>query len=412
MTASVETFSSRADRPRGKSIRVLYSFPHKIGADRICNTAWNQVAGLSAAGADVLVYPGVLHKPLPANVKVWPTLAWGNLRISYKLLGTKRACMLHDFIVSRRFRRLADQIDIVHVWPLGALLTIKTAVRLGIPTVLERPNAHTRFAYEVVQRECERLELTMPRGHEHAYKADWLRIEEEEYKLADRLLCPSDFVAQTFVDRGFTPKKLVRHQYGFDETVFCLASDGRNKERPFTMLFAGGCSPRKGLHYALEAWIKSSAHKAGKFLIVGEFIPGYAEKLSKFLSHPSVQVLGFRKDVADLMRRSDVLILPSIEEGSALVTSEARGCGCVLLVSEAAGAISRHGSDSLVHRVGDIETLARHISLLHEDSALIQKLRTASLSTTEEITWRSAGRRLLGVYERVLEETRVHRGSH
>ena len=37
-----------------RPIRVLYSFPHKIGAGRICYTAWQQVAGLAAAGADVL----------------------------------------------------------------------------------------------------------------------------------------------------------------------------------------------------------------------------------------------------------------------------------------------------------------------------------------------------------------------
>ena len=43
------------------------------------------------------------------------------------------------------------------------------------------------------------------------------------------------------------------------------------------------------------------------------------------LAHPSVQVLGHRTDVPELMRNSDILVLPSIEEGSALVTSEARG---------------------------------------------------------------------------------------
>src|SRR5208337_3191780 len=99
-----------------KPIRVLYSFPHKIGADRICYTAWQQVNGLAAAGADVLVMPGVVHKPLPAGVNVQPTLAIGKLRVSYKLLGRMRACALHDYVVSRRIERMADQIDIVHAW--------------------------------------------------------------------------------------------------------------------------------------------------------------------------------------------------------------------------------------------------------------------------------------------------------
>ena len=75
--------------------------------------------------------------------------------------------------------------------------------------MLERPNAHTRFAYEAVRAECERLGVALPADHEHAYNADTLRLEEEEYALADRLLCPSDFVLQTFLDEGFAPDQLV-----------------------------------------------------------------------------------------------------------------------------------------------------------------------------------------------------------
>src|SRR5262245_43143742 len=172
-------------------VRVLYSFPHKIGASRICYTAWQQVNGLAAAGADVLAFPGAVQRPLPESVHTYPTLARGKLRIPYRLLGLMRACALHDHVVARRLERLAGQIDIVHAWPLGALETLKTAARLGIPTVLERANAHTRFAYEVVQQECDRLGVALPPDHEHAFNADILRKEEEEYRLAYRLLCPS-----------------------------------------------------------------------------------------------------------------------------------------------------------------------------------------------------------------------------
>ncbi|HWA29269.1 MAG TPA: glycosyltransferase family 4 protein [Lacunisphaera sp.] len=400
MTDSTRKDPSRLPRP----VRVLYSFPHKIGADRICHTAWSQVDGLAKAGAEMLVHPGVLHRPFAGGVRVDPTLAWGGLRVSYKLLGTKRACAWHDAIVARRLEKLGGQIDIVHTWPMGALRTLKEAARLGLPTVLERPNAHTRFAYEVVQKECEKLGITMPAGHEHAMKEDWLKIEEEEYERADYLLCPSDFVAQTFLDRGFPPHKLLRHQYGFDEKVFHPAAGPRDPARPFTMLFAGGCAPRKGLHYALEAWLQSSAHRDGKFLIAGGFIPGYAERLTSMLSHPSVEVLGHRRDVQDLMRRSDVFVLPTIEEGSALVTSEARGCGCVILVSEAAGAICEHEKNAFVHRVGDVAALARHITLLHDDRGALERMRTASLQTVQELTWDAAGRRLLAIFQQVLNK--------
>jgi len=392
-----------------KKVRVLYSFPHKIGAERICYTAWQQVNGLAEAGADVFVMPGVLHKPVAANVRVRPTLAWGKARVSYKLLGTMRACALHDYIVSRRIEKLAGQIDIIHTWPLGALRTLKTARRLGITTVLERPNAHTRFAYEVVQKECERIGIALPTNHEHAYKADVLQKEEEEYKLADRLLCPSEFVIRTFVEQGFSSQKLVQHQYGYDDTIYYFDPTSRNTHaRGLIMLYVGGCAPRKGLHYALEAWLQSPAHRQGTFMIAGAFVPGYAEKLAPLLSHSSVRVLGHRRDVPELMRKSDILVLPTIEEGSALVTSEARGSGCILLVSEAAGAICKHMENALVHRVGDVKTLAKHITMLHNDRAFLEKLRAASQRTIQELTWKAAGDKLLSAYKGIMEECRHH----
>jgi glycosyltransferase involved in cell wall biosynthesis len=318
-----------------------------------------------------------------------------------------RTVAFHDHIVARRLEKLAGQIDIVHTWPLGAMETLKMARRLGIPTVLERCNAHTGFAMEVVQRECDRLGVTLPPDHEHAYNATKLRKEEEEYELADRLLCPSDFVMRTFLDRGYPAAKLARHQYGFDERTFHASSKPRSASPGLTMLFVGVCAVRKGVHYALEAWLNSPASQAGTFLIAGEFLPDYAQKLKPMLQHPSVKVLGHRNDVPELMRKSDILVLPSIEEGSALVTSEARGSGCVLVVSEAAGAICQHMKNALVHSVGDVAALTQHITKLHEDRGLLERLRTASLATVPELTWTAAGKVLLEVYRETIAAHRA-----
>ena len=48
------------------------------------------------------------------------------------------------------------------------------------------------------------------------------------------------------------------------------------------------------------------------------------------------------------MRACHVLVLPSFEEGSALVTYEGRACGCVLVISDRAGAPAEAGVDALV----------------------------------------------------------------
>jgi len=383
---------------KNERVQVLYSFPLKLGADRICTTAWYQINGLAEAGAEVLVFPASICRPVAPGVTVSPTLARGKLRLPYRIVGAMRAGAFHDHVVARRLEKLVGKVDIVHTWPLGALETLKTAKRLGIPTVLERCNAHTGFAMEVVQKECERLGVTLPPDHEHAYNEEKLHKEEEEYRLATRLLCPSEFVVKTFLDKGYAREQLVRHIYGYDEKVYYPSNEPRDPKRGLTMISVGVCAVRKGLHYALEAWLRSPASKDGTFLIAGEFLPAYQEKLAPMLAHPSVKVLGHRKDVPELVRKSDILVLPSIEEGFGLVITEAMGSGCVPLASEACTEICRHMKTGLVHRVGDVEALTQHITMLHEDRGLLQRLRATGLEAAPGVTWTAAGRALLEAY--------------
>jgi glycosyltransferase involved in cell wall biosynthesis len=392
------------------TLRVLYSFPHKIGAERICTTAWHQVVGAASAGASVSVFPGAVRRPLPPSVQVEPTLARGALQLPYRVVGQLRALRLHDAIVARRLRNLAGDVDLVHLWPLGALETLKVAKRLGIPTVLERPNAHTRFAYEVVRNESERLGVVLPTGHEHAYNEQILAIEEEEYRLADFLLCPSEFVRRTFLERGFSEQKLLRHIYGYDESVYREADPPQRPKNGLTMLFVGVAAVRKGLHFGLEAWLNSSASRRGRFLVAGDLLPAYAERLDALLKHPSVRVLGYRNDAPELMRQSDVFVLPSIEEGSPLACAEAIGSGCVPLVSDVCSEFCVHGKNSLVHSVGDVETLANHMTLLDSDRNLLERLRAGVRQTAPQITWANAGVALLEAYAEAIRRTLRVRG--
>jgi glycosyltransferase involved in cell wall biosynthesis len=175
----------------------------------------------------------------------------------------------------------------------------------------------------------------------------------------------------------------------------------RERGPGLTVLFVGVCAVRKGVHFALEAWLRSPACETGKFLIAGEFLPDYADRLADMLAHPSIETLGHRSDVPELMRRADALVLPSIEEGSALVSSEALASGCVPVVSDASGALCEHGVNGLVHRVADVDTLTAHLTALHDDPALLAALRDGCLRAAPEYTWTKAGARLVEVYEEV-----------
>jgi glycosyltransferase involved in cell wall biosynthesis len=389
-----------------EALKVLYSFPLRIGTVGIGMTAWHQVTGLVDQGVNVHLYVGSCEKEIRGLNVLHETLVFSELKLPIRLVGRNQACAWHDRIVAEAIRQIHKnyRIDLIHCWPSGSLQTLKTARELGIKTVLERPNTHTRYAFEVVGQECAKLGIKLPRSHSHAFDPYRLQREEEEFKLADKLLCPSEFVAKTFLDRGFKKSKIALHRYGVDLSHFNMPVDNQleSNKRPFSLVFLGSCEPRKGLHYALDAWLTSKACYNGIFYICGKYMRGYRKLLADKLAHPSVKEVGFLNDTSTLLRKCHALVLPTIEEGSALVTYEARACGCVLLVSEAAGAVCEHNKNALVHKPGDVATLREHIDMLASDRNLLSRLRKNSLAGVGELTWEKATESLVQAYHRYL----------
>jgi len=391
-----------------KQMRVFYSFPLRMGrAGGVDFTAWSQVRGLIDNGLKVDLFCGSLERPLPGINEVHETLAISGHRIPIRLLGRNRAMAYHDWLAARFLARVPDKYDIVHCWPSGALLTLKAAKNLGIATVLERPSSHTRFVFETMAHECEQLCIKMPKRYPLAYEKARLEREEQEFDLADKLLCPSDWVAKTFKDLGTDESRLLRHRYGFEPAKFYLpAADQRKDDPVFKVVYLGRGEPDKGLHYALDAWLSSEVAKKGMFYICGKWNKEYQKSLGDRLRHPSVVRPGYQKNPAELLQKCHALVLASLCEGSALVTYEAKACGCVLLVSEASGAHCKHNWDSLVHPVGDVATLRDHINRVCLDRDFFAQLQHNSISTISELTWEKAGEVLVSAYRQCLAARR------
>jgi glycosyltransferase involved in cell wall biosynthesis len=377
--------------------RVLFSFSTRLGTSGIGTTAWHQVTELAALGADVRVATGSVERPLEGAGVALESMRLAGRRIPYRAVGLARAAAYHDLRTARHLKAHRDRYDVVHAWPLGAERTLSAARSLGLPALLERPNAHTAFAFEAVRAECARIGVPIDPSSPHAGDPRVLAREEREYAAASALLCPSDFVARTHRERGIAPERLLRHRYGYDPERFPPGPE-RPAGRPFTAAFVGRIEPRKGLHTALEAWHAAGLGEHGRFVICGSVDAGYDRVLAPLLAGPGLEVHGFHPDPGAVMREADVLVLPSVEEGSALVTYEARGSGCVLVVSDHSGAVCRDGHDALVHRAGDVDALTRHLRTLADDPELLARLRRASLAGISELTWRAAGSALLAAY--------------
>ena len=93
-------------------MRVLYSFPHPLGAPGIGTTALQQVLGLLRRGHELTVVTTSVHPNCPdlAPARVVQTLKFGGVRVPHRVMGMDRTMAYHDSRVARflRSRRPSD----------------------------------------------------------------------------------------------------------------------------------------------------------------------------------------------------------------------------------------------------------------------------------------------------------------
>ena len=147
----------------------------------------------------------------------------------------------------------------------------------------------------------------LPPGHESAFNEDVLQVEEEEFRLADRLLCPSDFVVETFRERGFEPEKLARHIYGYDEKTYYPGVGDKPERKGLNMLFVGVCAVRKGVHRP-RSLAEFSREPRRNFQHCGRIPARLPTKTQTHAVSPKCAGYGHRNDVPELMRNSDILV--------------------------------------------------------------------------------------------------------
>lgn len=382
-----------------EGLTILYSFPHVLGSPGIGTTALHQVRGLVGRGHAVHLVAADLATPVDGLASCTRSLAVGGVRIRPRLTGRARAYAWHDRCA--RLRLEQSPPDVVHVWPSGSLHTLRRARELGVPGLRESPNTHVVNSFESVAREIGRLDLG--RLGVTAHSPDPRRLERElmELELASHVLVPSDAVKQTYLDAGMSAERLLRTQYG--ATQPSTPPPGRDPASPFTAVFVGRQEPRKGVHHALTAWSRSKAAAAGgRFILIGAGVDGYADYLGRWSGVPGVEFRAFDPDPMRLMAQSDVLLLPSVEEGSALVTYEAQMVGCVPLVSDAAGAMVTDGETGLVHAAGDVPALVRHLDLAFTEPQRLAAMREAVLAAAPRLSWEAAAGRLEAAYEQAI----------
>ena len=105
----------------------------------------------------------------------------------------------------------------------------------------------------------------------------------------------------------------------------------------------------------------------------------------------------FDAGLLDAAGTTDVLVLPTLCEGSATVTYEALASGVPVITTENSGSVVREGIDGFVVPIRDAVSLAEKIELLCDDSGLRLQMADAARTRLSEISLAAYAERLLRV---------------
>lgn len=180
-------------------------------------------------------------------------------------------------------------------------------------------------------------------------------------------------------------------------------------DREKVILFVGFLIQRKGVAFLLDAAAQVlTRHADYRVVILGEGPeePSLREQASRLGIERSVEFLGFQPQhiVREWMRRAQIFVLPSVEEGQGVVLLEALASGTPVVGSDVDGiaevitpAVGR------LFPVGDSAALAERVLEIIEDAALCHRLAAAARQRAEmEYDWDRLSLEYIALYRQVL----------
>jgi starch synthase len=271
----------------------------------------------------------------------------------------------------------------------SSLKTGRLVQQRGGRFLCDRGSSHQRYQEELVSSEYRRWGVNLPVSDIR----DTLR-EEEIYAMADGITVPSSFAARSFVEMGIPAEKVHTIPYGVRLERF--QPTGEPPTDRFEALFVGNVGLRKGVPYLLEAFSKLK-HPNKRLRVVGAMSREFAPVLEK-LPKENVEFLGLQSQtsVIDLMSTSHLLVLPSIEEGLALVQGQALACGCPVLASTNTGGEDLFDDEveGFIVPIRDPAALLDRMQRIADDPTLHGRMREAALLRVKRIGgWETYGDR-------------------
>lgn len=194
--------------------------------------------------------------------------------------------------------------------------------------------------------------------------------EQREQDLADQIICGSNFVKDSLIARGVDANKISVVALGRlkdEKPIQYQPVTKTPKERGdgLRILFVGSVGLRKGIPYLLKALrqikgkIPFTCRVVGSLQIKPQRVAEYSD-VCDFMGRVP------RSQITDIYTWADVFVLPSICEGSAMVTYESLSSGLPIITTYNSGSVVRDGNDGFIVPLKDIEEIADKLLKIYE----------------------------------------------
>jgi len=186
-----------------------------------------------------------------------------------------------------------------------------------------------------------------------------------------------------------------------------IASLTSNEDRRYSkqIIFAGRLSHEKGIETLIEIGKKLPSDI--QLIILGI---GPEEKKIKELdkNQKNIHYLGYqnKENTISLIRGSDIMIQPSLNEGISSSILEAMACKTVIISSNVGGnnELIKNNFDGILIESKNIESYLINIQNIFENHELKQQLIDNALTTVKKFDWEEVGAIYLKIYESLLNK--------
>jgi glycosyltransferase involved in cell wall biosynthesis len=206
--------------------------------------------------------------------------------------------------------------------------------------------------------------------------------EQQEYVECDIITVPSTFAYKSFISEGINAKKLRKISFGVDLDLFRPV---KKKDEVFRVIYVGAVSVRKGLPYLLEG-LEPFLREIETW-VIGTITDEMKPLLSRY--EDCVRFFGPipRSELYQYYSQGSVFVLPSIEEGLALVQAQAMACGLPVIATTNTGAedLFTDGIEGFIVPIRSPEAIREKVFHLFKNPELGREMGEASLRRVQSI---------------------------